>query len=301
MLSLVSLVFTAVSVGIVIFQVINKNIIDIIDQYAGRFEPSALKFAISALVIAAPIYYVLQRLIRKNLFSGALDKEAGVRKWLTYFILLVSAVVMIFWLIFTLNSFLDGDLTLKFILKAITAIGIAAIIFSFYLYDIRREEIVGKKDRVVTYYFYGSLALVAIAFVFAVFNVESPRETRLRKLDEMVLQHFDQITYALDRFYNENSQLPKALEALKDDYEFDTEKTLFDPETKAPYEYRLLEGKKFELCAVFRLSNKDAEGLANQYMKDRWPHDEGRVCFERKASDLNAGKPISEIRPMPVE
>jgi len=44
----------AVSCGMVLFQVINKNVIDAITGYSGSFSPEALKFAISALVIASP-------------------------------------------------------------------------------------------------------------------------------------------------------------------------------------------------------------------------------------------------------
>src|SRR3989339_175203 len=122
MLSLVSLIFTALSTGIIIFQFINKNITDVLSTTTTGFDSSALKFAISAVIIAAPIYFVLMSLINKNLFEGNLDKESGIRKWLTYFIIFISSVVMIGWLIGTVNFFLDGELTIKFILKSITAI-----------------------------------------------------------------------------------------------------------------------------------------------------------------------------------
>jgi hypothetical protein len=299
-LSLVSLVFTSLSVGIVIFQIINKNITDIIDQYTGRFEPEALKFAISALIIAAPIYYFLQKLINKSLYSGELDKDSAVRRWLTYFILLVSSVVMIFWLIITLNSFLDGDLTTKFILKALTAIGISALIFSFYLYDIKREKVKKHKDQVITIFFYSSLTLVVAAFVFAIFNVESPAETRKRKLDEMTLGHFDQIVFALERYQTENNKLPESLDELSDDLNFRVENSTRDPETKEPYEYRVIADKKIELCAVFRLSNQDDQSYRNEYLRNRWPHDAGRTCFEQDIKDNQNQKELPENRPQPV-
>src|SRR3989339_434199 len=152
MLSLVSLIFTALSTGIIIFQFINKNITDVLSTTTTGFDSSALKFAISAVIIAAPIYFVLMSLINKNLFEGNLDKESGIRKWLTYFIIFISSVVMIGWLIGTVNFFLDGELTIKFILKSITAILISAIIFSFYLYDIKRGEVQKKKDKIVRDY-----------------------------------------------------------------------------------------------------------------------------------------------------
>ena len=131
MLSLVALVFTSLSTGMIIFQIINKTIADDLSLAPGGFSQDALRFAISAIIIAAPIYFVLMRLINKNLLSGQMGKESGVRKWLTYFILLVSFVVMIGWLIATIGSFLNGEFTIKFILKALTSILISALILAF--------------------------------------------------------------------------------------------------------------------------------------------------------------------------
>ena len=135
LLSLVALVFTSVAVGLIIFQIINKTIIDELSLAPGGFSQDALRFAISAIIIAAPIYFVMMWLLNKNLLKGTMEKESGIRKWLTYFILLVSAVVMIGWLIGTISSFLNGELSLKFILKSLTSILISALIFSFYLYE----------------------------------------------------------------------------------------------------------------------------------------------------------------------
>ncbi|PIT93665.1 hypothetical protein COU00_03075, partial [Candidatus Falkowbacteria bacterium CG10_big_fil_rev_8_21_14_0_10_43_11] len=83
LLSLVSLGFLAVSVGIVIFQIINKNIIDVVEEWRMRYDLGALRFAMSAIIVAAPVYYFSALQINKNLFTGHLDKEAGVRRWLT--------------------------------------------------------------------------------------------------------------------------------------------------------------------------------------------------------------------------
>jgi hypothetical protein len=88
MLSLVALIFMALSTGMIIFQIINKNIPDILNIYQGTFSSETLKFAISALIISAPIFYVCMRQIFANLKSGDLEKDSGIRKWLTYFILL---------------------------------------------------------------------------------------------------------------------------------------------------------------------------------------------------------------------
>src|SRR3990167_1537695 len=87
LLSLVALVFTSVAAGMIIFQIINKTVVDELSLAPGGFSQDALRFAISAMIIAAPIYFAMMRLINKNLLSGRMEKDSGVRKWLTYFIL----------------------------------------------------------------------------------------------------------------------------------------------------------------------------------------------------------------------
>lgn len=298
MLSLVALIFMALSTGMIIFQIINKSLIDVLEQFRGRFSPDQLKFAISALIIATPIYFITMRQIYKSLVSGALAKDAGVRRWLTYFILFVSSVVMLGWLIATINSFLDGELTTKFILKSITAIGIAASIFTFYLYDIRREEVKGKKDKTISLYFYGSLAVIIAVFTVSLFFVESPTETRNRKFDNAILNKFSQIDSAISDYYFDNKTMPESLGVLEQEFNYISEEDLVDPATREQFKYQVLEEKKYELCATFRTSSKDDETMRDEYLKERWPHEAGEQCIAQRVIDIAAKE---GIRPVPVD
>ncbi len=297
MLSLVALIFMALSSGMIIFQIINKNIVDVLEQSRGRYSPDQLKFAISALIISAPIFYITTRQIYKNLFSGVLGHDSGVRKWLTYLILFASSVVMLGWLIAVVNSFLDGELTIKFILKAITAIGIAASIFTFYLYDIRREEVVGKKDRIVRMYFYGSLVVVAAVFVASLFFVESPTQTRNRKLDNAILSSFSEINGAIETYYNDNGKVPGSLDEIKAEFSYITDKNIKDPVSGEIFEYKVIGDNSYELCATFRTSNIDGDETRYYLYKERWPHDAGDQCLGQKVRKYEDVK----VRPLPVD
>ncbi len=297
MLSLVALIFMALSSGMIIFQIINKNIIDALEQFRGRYSPDQLKFAISALVISAPIFYVTARQIYKNLFSGVLRHDSGVRKWLTYLILFASSVVMLGWLIAVVNSFLDGELTMKFVLKAITAIGIAAGIFTFYLYDIRREEVADKKDKMIGIYFYGSLAVVIAVFIASLFFVESPTETRNRKLDNTILASFENINGAIETYYNDNNQIPASLDEIKAEFSYITQSDLEDPMTRKEFEYKAGGGDTYELCAIFRTSNKEDEDNRDNLYNERWPHDAGEQCLKQKVRKYEDVK----VRPEPID
>ena len=106
MLSLVALSFVSINVGQIIFQFINKYIIDILPQNNASFLPEVLKFAIASLVVATPTYYFCNKFIYQSLSKGELDKESGVRKWLTYLIIFIAFLVMIGSLIYILVNYL---------------------------------------------------------------------------------------------------------------------------------------------------------------------------------------------------
>lgn len=293
MLSLVALIFMALSTGMIIFQIINKKIVDLAYNFPGMFDSGAMKFAISAIIIAAPIYYITAWQINKNLESGDLNKDSGIRKWLTYFILFASSVVMIGWLIATVYSFLDGELTTKFILKSLTAMSIAVIIFSYYFYDIKREKVQDVKDKVIQYYFIGTVALVFFALVSAFFFVESPMETRARKQDNAVLERFDRIDSAINSYYAENRSVPMNLDELADTTKgFLRAEDIQDPLTKEKFIYNQTSNVSYQLCANFKGSNKVSNEIGYNYYKDRWPHDAGYQCLTQRINASNfAPKP----------
>jgi type II secretory pathway pseudopilin PulG len=289
MLSLVALIFMALSTGMIIFQIINKNIPDILNIYQGAFSSAQLKFAISALIISAPIFYICMRQIYSNLKSGELEKDSGIRKWLTYFILFVSSVVMIGWLITTVNTFLDGDLTIKFILKALTALLISAAVFSFYFYDIKRAD-VQAGNKIIRIYFYSSLIIILVAFVASLFAVESPTQTRARKYDNLILNNFNNIDSAINSYYREYGKIPKGLDELKSEYSYIGDNSVKDPEKKSEFGYRVVDENAYELCAEFKISNKNDDSADDSYYKDRWLHEAGYQCLQQKVHDEDGSK-----------
>lgn len=284
LLSLVALIFMSISVGVIVFQIINKEIVDIINNYAASYNDGAMKFAISAIIVAAPIYYFTSRQIYKNLFAGTLDKDAGVRKWLTYFIMLISVVVMIGFLIATINSFLDGDLTTKFILKTLTALIISGTVFSFYFYDIRREEVQGKKDKVISLYAWISLVVVLVVFVFSWFSVDSPNQTRNKKIDGEVVNDLYEINSAVTNYYTLNQVMPNDLSVLINN---DSGYRLSEQSAKPAnsdnyYEYQVTATDEYKICAEFLTSSLNDDENRYYYGSVDYKHDKGYQCFTQK-------------------
>ena len=299
MLSLIALIFTSLAAGMVIFQIINKKIIDPIILAPGGFNQAELKFAISAILIAAPLYFIMVWLINKEILAGNLEKESGVRKWLTYFILFISAVFMIGWLIGTINSLLNGELSLKFILKALTSILISAAIFSYYFYDMRRQDI-GKNNNIIKAYFLGSIVIVLTALIASFFFIDSPRTVRMQKYDQNIVNKFSQISNGINSYYGEKGRLPPDLNTIvKDSSAYAlTENEATDPGTNKIFEYKIINNTSYELCSTFKTENKSQANKFSSadfypYLDTRWLHESGYRCLKQRViTEFDKTRPI---------
>lgn len=279
LLSLVSLIFMAISSAMIIFQIINKNIFDAFSSYSGFYD-GQMRFGISALLISAPIFFLMVRLINKGLRKKELSNDSGIRRWLTYFILFVSAVIILGSLIGVINSFLSGETTLKSALQFLTVIVISILVFSFYLYDIKRKDIV-KGDPVLKIFFWGSIFLVASIFISALFFIESPKMVRERNADQLVLNNINGLEDSINRYYNVNEALPENLDEMleSDDFYFN-KKNISDPSGGEKIEYRKIGDKNFELCANFRTDISD-DGIHSYYpTRSDKNHKKGWNCFK---------------------
>ncbi|HTW96798.1 MAG TPA: DUF5671 domain-containing protein [Candidatus Methylomirabilis sp.] len=285
LIHLVSLGFMTVSFGMILFQIINKNIADIIIAGTGSFDENALKFGISALLVATPIYYVISSFIQKSLFTGELKKDSAIRRWLTYLILFVSFLIFIGWLIAFVNNFLNGELTMKFIFKTLTVLAIAATVFGYYLYDIRRPAVENSEDKVVKIFFYASLAAAVIVLVAAFFSAGSPVAARDQRLDEQTISQFSQIDSCVNEYYNVNKKLPVGFAEMQGECAYLTPDVWQDSQTKAQFIYTVTGTTTYQICANFRTSNI---GKANNPMGvypvtvggNDYVHDQGDQCLK---------------------
>lgn len=275
LLSLFGLVFAAISSGMILFQVINKLIPDAIN-YSGRFSAEALRFGISAVIVATPVYYWMTSLIQKCLKKGELDKDSQLRKWMTYIIIFVSAIVIIVSLIGIINNYLSGDLTSKIALKVLTTIVISGIVLSYYLYNIKRVNF--EKNKVLKIYFWGSLILVVAILISGFLVTDSPNQVRKMKYDTETINDLNSIKYRVEDYVRNYGELPENLE----DVDLDLIKYSRTKKELTDYKYRILNDKEYELCADFQTNSDDIDDL---YVNQReWKHEIGEKCFKIKVS-----------------
>jgi hypothetical protein len=290
---LVSLVFMSVAFGTIIFQAINKKISDPLNLYSAIYNSGFMKFGIAALLVFTPIFYIVSRFIFKAVRQGEIKRDSGIRRWLTYLILFVSFLVFAGYLTSFVFNFLDGELTLKFILKTITVLAIAATIFSFYFYDISRKQTEGRVSKVVRIYFFSTLFAIIVVFIGSFFVVDNPFLERAKKMDDDILNKFNTIDNCVEIYYKENKIMPESMEEIKSECPYISEKAIVDENTGKFFEYHLKQDRTYELCAEFYASNRDEEDSRRNYVyyssdSESFLHDAGWQCLERKiySSDL---------------
>jgi len=281
LLSLVALIFMAVSVGLVVFGIINRTVADVLATSGYSSFNSQFKFAISALLIATPVFYIVTNLIYRGLRREEISTDSDIRRWLTYFIIFVSSIIILGVFIGIINNFLSGELSTRFILKALAILVIAAAVFSFYFYDIKRTDVI-KKDKVVKLFFFVSLAIVLSAFIAACFFVESPQKARNRRLDQIVVDNMYSLESVINTYYTRYGKLPADLDQLRAEKDlYFEERFILNPETQERIEYKLTgeNNDGFELCAEFRTSSYENGESGIPYFSGNKNHDSGYQCL----------------------
>lgn len=285
--AMITLYWSSVSFISLLWQYINYFFPDPLSGKYNNQHLGSVRFAVSSLIIVFPLFILvswqLNRIYKKE--QGARDSR--FRKWLIYLTLFIASLIIVGDLISIINAFLGGEIQTRFILKALSLLVVAGVIFSYYLDDVRRSEI----SKSAKYFAWGTSLVVLVALVGVFFIIGSPTNARLAKLDQQRIDDLQNIQWQVVNFWQRKERLPQNLEELNDPIAgYSVPK---DPETKNSYEYNIKdeENLNFELCATFDLESKESSRIIPSPLyppihdgsfPQNWAHTAGRVCFERQ-------------------
>lgn len=267
------------------------SLILLVHQYINYFFPSALdygygysgtfRFAIASLVVFFPLYILLTRMLHQDIRKVPEKKELWVRRWLVVITLFIAGLTMAGDLVALINTFLNGDITTRFLLKALSILVVLGAIFWYYL-----EELRGKwEGRVKTSQAIALVVflLVVITVVGAFFIVGSPTNERLVRIDEQKTSDLQNIQSQVVSYWQQKQKLPAALSDMEDPLTgFVVPK---DADTGEAYGYSVVSPMSFKLCATFNAPSRTLPANAavrpTYYGEENWQHDKGNQCFDR--------------------
>ena len=133
LLAVVTLYWSSISFVTLIWQFINRFFPDNLkDQYVGDYRLSLIRFSVSAIIIVFPVFILISGYLNRIYRRESAVRESKIRKWLIYLTLFIASLVIIGDLIFVINNFLGGATTVRFVLKALSVILVAGIVFGYY-------------------------------------------------------------------------------------------------------------------------------------------------------------------------
>lgn len=282
--SLVTLFVSLPAFITLLFGIINLQFPDAADQYwqvSGNEE--AIRYSIAVLVIFFPAYLVITRLVNKARRNEG-ELYHTLTRWLIYLALLVGGVVMLTDLAVVVYTFLNGEITVRFLLKAGALLAVIAGAFYYYAMDAKDHWRHKEKQSIQI----GAMALVVVAAaaIYGATLIDTPSVAREIRLDQEQINDLQDIQWRVEAFYQEKNSFPANLDTLYGDFEVPA-----SPEGRDPYVYHTASAGTYVLCATFAhptpeserqvhkpISTSEAAYLQNQ----NWEHPAGAKCFERK-------------------
>lgn len=269
----------AVSLILLLFACIDQVLPDpaMAERVWARGAANRMRGWMAALIVAFPLYMWLSRFLLREIGTRPEKAASGVRRWLTYLTLLVAATTLMCDLIVLVSHLLQGELTLRFVLKVLVLGAVAAVVFVYYLRSLRPDPDPVGQRRLNRGFAATATALVLLTLVWSGFRVGSPMSERLRRLDERRVEDLRAIHDEILRLTlaDDGSRrvhpLPRSLEEVARRART-RRPEIRDPESGEPYEYKVLDEDSFRLCATFRLARDEARAPS-------WNHPAGRHCF----------------------
>lgn len=294
--SFILLCIVATALGTLYFQVINKYYPDPLATLSGSGDwgrTSAIHYAIASLIIGFPLYAGAIRIWFRKFREDEGRTESRLTKWLTYVVLLIASVTIVGDLITVLYKLLQGEVTARFFLKALVILVIAGFIFSFYYLE-RRKIQYGKSIPRAAFRNLGwaVAGIVGAGIVLGFLAAGSPETARKRAFDIERERDLSRLSSCIERYARDLGQLPASLDELKRSSKYSNCSIyMLDPETKKPYEYRIVASSRiqgsatvgeFELCAIFSLASDGPDREireAHKRLVGIWAeHAAGRSC-----------------------
>jgi hypothetical protein len=251
---------------------------------ASEWALKSMRWSLATLIVSFPVFIWLSRFVLREMVAQHEKTWSAVRRWLTYLTLFAAAVALATDLVTLLFFLLEGEMSVRFVLKVIVVGIVAGMAFMYYLATVRMPARVLAASRMHRAFGAAATALAAVTVVLGMVIVGSPFAERARKLDERRVWDLRSIERAITRECLGPQEtrpdgppkqlvrpLPASLSALVESA-VESRPEIVDPETNVPYGYRITGTSSYELCGSF-ITERDDDNDPG------WNHPIGPHCW----------------------
>lgn len=284
--ALLALYVSLTTLLVVLFGIINISFPDALDTiWEYESAQSGIRFGIAMLIVFAPTYFALTRMVNKTRRNEQ-GAYMTLTKWLIYLSLLLGGGVILGDLVAIINAFLNGEITERFVLKALAVLIVIGGALYYYARDAKGYW--NSRERQSIYFGAGAAIVVLATLVYGFLNIETPSVVREMRLDAEQVSDLQDMEWRIEEFYRLNNALPETVTELYVGIPVPQA-----PEERPAYVYEVTGDTTYELCATFtNASDRTAEMTEARPVPEReffaytWDHPSGYYCFNRTIQQL---------------
>ena len=199
-----TLYFSVYAVLNIVFEAINSFFPDPLTYY---YSPeSSIRWPLALLVVIFPVYIWTSRFLFREVRANPEKGGIRIRRWLLYLTVFLAGILLMGDLVALVFRFLEGDLTVPFVLKVISVLAVGAAVFWYYLYELKRgAKEFSQKAKILVWV--ASVAVLAV-IVMGFFVAGSPFRQRLARFDSQNIDSLHDVPCLVVNYWLLKGQLP---------------------------------------------------------------------------------------------
>lgn len=286
LLGMAMLYTAAFATGTILFQLIDRWLPAPGDELLG-FYPGVMRAAAAALLVSLPILGLTHRTIGRDASRDPALRLTPIYRTLAYLTLLITSLVMAGDLIAAIICFLSGDLTIRFILKALIILLLSGGIYLWFSSDVGREESIAVTSGTATipppppwrdWLHRIGAAVALVSMLAALYAAGSPFRQRQLKLDARRVGDLRAIQHNVETYFEREGVMPATLDVLADNPATFLQNTT-DPATGRPYLYERIDADTYTLTAEFDLPSPSEQEQPAWNRDGFFRHGAGKQSF----------------------
>lgn len=142
LLAFASLYTTVISLVVLFFTYIDRLFPDPAFErpYYYDADLSTIRWSMAAIIVTFPIFLWVSRLLLREMRQSPERAWSAIRRWLTYLTLFIAAGALAGDFIALIYQLLEGELTIRFLLKVFVVFVLAGLTFTYYLLSLRSSS-----------------------------------------------------------------------------------------------------------------------------------------------------------------
>ncbi len=102
------------------------------DEVARYSRVAGLRWSMAALIVFVPVFWILDRTDRRATASDPARQHGTMRRWLSAIAMLVAVITLLGDALYLIYSWLDGQITPRFLVKSLTVALMALVVLAYF-------------------------------------------------------------------------------------------------------------------------------------------------------------------------